>query len=73
MLHITLAGAYAGTPICGVLRVVAADRSDDFAHMPYNQEAADALLARASTCPDCAHEWAVAGEEPATEDLLPPS
>ncbi|MEW5925974.1 MAG: hypothetical protein AB1941_00670 [Gemmatimonadota bacterium] len=73
MLHITLTGAYAGTPICGVLRAVAEARGDDFAHMPYDQEAADALLARPSTCPDCIREWNIAGAEPAGEDSLLPS
>lgn len=57
MTHLTLTGFYAGTPICGVDRGLAAIAGDTFQHPCYNSRDLASQLAHPNLCPACKAEW----------------
>lgn len=57
MIHITLTGYHAGTPICGIERSTAPE-TDTFQHAPYS--GLDAFLDNPDLCPNCKAEWEAA-------------
>jgi hypothetical protein len=59
MIHITLTGPYAGTPVCGIDRSDAP--GDRFIHPPYARMSEWTFLSK--LCPKCMAEWEAAGSE----------
>ena len=56
MIHLTLTGYYAGSPICCVSKTSARANGDSFTHAVY------ADLTQPDLCPTCLAEWSAAGE-----------
>ena len=56
MIHLTLTGYYAGSPICCVSKSTARAQGDTFTHAVY------ADLTQPDLCPTCLAEWSAAGE-----------
>ena len=55
MIHLTLCGPYAGTPLCTVKKTVAKDNGDEFYHAMYWKDWHNPNL-----CPVCKAEWEAA-------------
>ena len=56
MIHLTLTGYFAGSPICCVSKTSARANGDSFTHAVY------ADLTQPDLCPTCLAEWSAAGE-----------
>ena len=56
MIHLTLTGYFAGSPICAISKPAARANGDSFTHAVY------ADLTQPDLCPTCLAEWWAAGE-----------
>jgi len=59
VIHLTLTGYYAGTPVCGANKAQAKANGDEFYHAMYFNDWTNARL-----CPHCKAEWDAAADEP---------